>query len=889
MLLTFDNKLLYTPNCRISTSGHEMTRKDFTIRLRALVRPRQFERDLADELSSHIELETRKNVAQGMDAAEARRLALIEFGGLPRVAEECRDARGVNWVASACKDVLYALRGFRRSPAFLIAAAATIALGLGIDTALFTIFNAYYFAPVNVRAPSSLYAIGSTGAHLYSLAELRDFLAQNPAFSEAFGYRGAEVRMSGRRAFGLLVTGEYFSILGGVPALGRTLLPEDARAGPVLVLSFSAWQNHFGGDPAIAGKSVLLNGQLFQVVGVAKSGFRGLGARPVDFWAPLATADTVNGGSGEVGPLSIVARLKPQYTVSQAQAGVTLWARRLAADSPESGRPVQGVLTSVATFKPWKSGNTLAFAPILVAFSLVLVLGCANIVSMMLARAMSRQREFGIRLSLGASRARLICQLLTESAVLAFPAAAAGLVLSQALIGLCIRALAATLPPGIAEFTSRFPALSPDLRVFTYNFAVALIAALLCGLVPALQAARTNLVQVSQGEFAAAFRPSRLRNALVVGQVTVCALLLITTGILLRGVRQVQNLDGSLSRRDTIEIALHEKFRDRAIDRLSLEPSVDIVAAASASPAGRKPSVSAVAHDGGPTVSLAANNVSPEYFTLFDLPVVLGRNFTPEEARSGAPVAIVSQTAARRLWPNRNALGQSLTVVPNGPGAAAIPRFPSVNVIGVSRDDISRWITDGEEKTLVYFPTTSRAAGNTVFVGVRGDVEAARRQLDSDLAAIDPNAVDDIQRFQVRDFVAEEAYTYRVAYWGAAAIGVLALLLTLTGIYGVVAFVVSQRTREIGIRMALGATRGAVSSLMLKQSMRPALIGTVAGTALALGMSKALASKIVMIDTFDGLTYIAGTLFVLLACAAAGYLPARRATRIDPIATLRYD
>ena len=304
---------------------------------------------------------------------------------------------------------------------------------------------------------------------------------------------------------------------------------------------------------------------------------------------------------------------------------------------------------------------------------------------------------------------------------------------------------------------------------------------------------------------------------------------------------------------------------------------------------GRKPFVSAAVRDGGPSFQLAANSVSPEYFTIFDLPIVLGRNFTGEEARAGAPVIIVSQTTARRLWPSQNAVGQSLRAVPNRTSAAQIERSQSVRVIGVSRDDISRWITDGEERTLVYFPSTARAEGNTLFVGVRGDVETARRKLDSDLAAIDPNAVDEIHRFQVRGFVAEEAYSFRVAYWGAAAIGVLALLLTLTGIYGVVAFVVSQRTKEIGIRMALGATSAAVKGLILKQSIKLAFIGTAIGTALALGMSKALASIMVMVNTFDAMTYIGGTLFVLAACAAAGYLPTGRATRLDPIATLRYD
>jgi predicted permease len=838
-----------------------MTWKDLQLRLQALVHRRRLEQDLEDELKSHIELQTRKNLAQGMSAVEARRQALIEFGGVQKAAEECRDARGVNWITTAFRDAAYAVRGFRRAPLFAITAVATIALGLGIDTALFTVFNAYYFAPVQVRDPHSLYAVSPRGT-AYSQTEYREILAQNPPFSEAFAYRDVEVRMNDGRAFGLLVTGEYFRVLGTRPALGRIPQDDSAAGGePLAVLSYRTWQNRFGADPNIVGKTILLHGRRFAVAGVAQSGFRGLGARPVDFWAPLSAAGRFD-GLDRLGPFAIVARLKADYGLTQARASVNLWTQRLAADTPGGIGGVQAVLTPVGTFKPWNSANTVIFAPLVVAFSLVLLLGCANVANMMLARAISRQREFGIRLSLGASRGRMICQFLTESTVLAFPAAATGFVLSQAIIWLCIRVLFATLPPGIAEFTSRLPVLSPDLRVFAYNFAVALAAAFLCGLIPALRAA--------QGELANALRPPRFRNVLVAGQVTVCVLSLITTGILLHGIRRIQKLDGALSKRDTILIAVQEKFRQRVIDRLGAEPAVETLAAATASP---------VAHQA--LAPVAVNHVSPEYFALFDVPVLLGRNFTADEARSGAPVAIVSQTAARRLWPNRNAIGQTLRTSESG--------LRSAEVIGVARDDLSRWITGPQEPSTLYFPAAARTEGTTLFAGVRGDVETARRTLDADLAAIDPDAVDEIRRFQVRDFVVEEAYTLRVLYWGAGAIGGLALLLTLTGIYGVVAFVVSQRTREIGIRMALGATGAAVTGLMVKQSMMLAAVGIAIGTALALGVSKALASLIVVVNTFDVVTYAGGIAFVLLGCAAASYLPTRRATRIDPSTTLRYE
>lgn len=699
-----------------------MNWNDLLLRLRALVLRNRMERDLDDELSSHIEMQARKNMAAGMSAAEAQRQAAIQFGGLAQVREECRDTRGVNLIATMFQDVRYALRGFRRSPVFVMTVVATIALGLGIDTALFTIFNACYFRPVAVADPHSLFAIAwsdrAGGVHDFSWPEYREFVADNPAFSDALACQHAEARVNGRPLSGLLVTGGYFLMLGGDPALGRTLLPEDASAPgrePVIVLSYTAWQNRFAGDPDIIGKQILLGGYPFEVVGVARSGFRGLGARPTDFWVPLTMAARFDHGPdlfGQQHPrsLSIVGRLRSGYRVAQAQAGVTLWVGHAVspaspvADGPDARKTAQGLLTSVATYKPWKSSNTLAFSPILVAFSLVLLIGCANVANMMLARAMSRQREFGIRLSLGAARSRLIRQLLTESILLALPAAAAGFVVSQAAIGLCMRVLVATLPPGIADFVNRFPALSPDIRVFAYNLAAALVAALVFGLAPAMQAARTDVVQAARGDFTSEFRPARLRNALVVGQITVCALLLITAGILLRGIHRIQDLDTALSRRDTIEIVVEERFRARAVERLSSEPSVQILAAAGHAPVSKKPAVVVGTAEGGALLQAAANRVSPEYFDLLELPILRGRNFTAEEAHSGAAVVVISQTTARQLWPNQEAVGRSLRLVPDPRTEPDLLRYQSVSVIGIARDDISRWIVNGEEKTLVYFP-----------------------------------------------------------------------------------------------------------------------------------------------------------------------------------------
>ena len=874
---------------------------DLTLRLRALAFHKQVERDLEDELDHHIEMQARKNEAAGMNAAEARRRARIQFGGATQVREECRDARRVGLIETTWQDVRYAIRGFRRSPILVLTVVATIALGLGLNTALFTIFNATYFRPIGVHDPHSLYEFlwaDRAGPHDYTWPEYREFLRENPAFSEALGYRHTEARMDGRTMLGTLVTGEYFRVLGVGAARGRTLLPGDSAAPgrePVIVLSYQAWKSRFSGDPDIVGRKVLLRGYPFEVVGVASAGFAGLGSRPADFWAPLTMGIRFDAGPDLFGPqnprsLSIVGRLKAEFGVRQAQAGLTLWAQRFTAAGPSGAKAVQTIMLSRATAKPLNLKTVLVFSPILVAFSLVLLMACSNVANMMLARAMSRQREIGIRLSLGASRGRLIRQLLTESLLLALPSAVAGVMVSQAAIRVCIAVLLATLPPGVPDFGARLPELTWDIRVFAFSLAFALISAVLFGLAPAMQATRGSIMQAAKGDFNNGGSPSRLRNSLVVGQVTVCVLILVTAGTLLRGVDRIHSLDTALSTRNTIKIVVPEKSRELVLNQLASEPSVEILAAAGNAPVERKPTVPIRPAAGGTVLNTAANNVSPEYFALFEIPIVRGRNFTAGEARSGAPVAVISQTMAQRLWPHQEAVGRSLRLVPDQRTEPGLRRFQAVNVIGIARDEISRWILSGEDNSLVYFPTNPRAPGNELLVSAYGDFETARRKIEADLTATDPNAVEEIRKIQIREWVAEDAYyTLRLAYWLSSAIGLLALLLTLSGLYGVLSYVISQRTKEIGIRMAMGASSSAVTGLVLKQSMRLAIIGTLAGGVLAMGVSRILASILVVINTFDGAAYIGGVPLVLAACAAAAYFPSRRASRIDPLITLRYD
>jgi len=875
---------------------------DLKLRWRALTFQKRVERDLEDELDFHIEMQVRKNVLAGMSEVEATRRARIQFGGADQVKEECRDARGIGLIETTWRDVRYALRGFRRSPTFVLTVTATIALGLGLNTALFTIFNATYFRPITVYDPHSLYELFWTDragdSHDYSWPEYREFLKENPAFSEAFGYRHTQARMDGRTVLGTLVTGEYFRVLGVGAAFGRILLPADSLAPgrePVIVLSYLAWQNRFSGDPDIVGRKVLLRGYPFEVVGVARSGFAGLGSRPSEFWAPLSMASQFDAGPDIFGPqrprsVSIVGRLRLGFSERQAQAGLTLWAQRFTGASSNAEKAMRTTLLSRAAAKPLNFKTVLEFSPLVVAFLLVLLIACANVANMMLARAASRQREIGIRLSLGAARGRLVRQLLTESILLALPATVAGIAVSQATIWVCVRVLVATLPPGVSDLANRIPQLSSDIRVFGFTLTAALLSAMLFGLAPAMQATRTNVMQSAKGDFSNEFRPSRLRNSLVAGQVTVCVLLLVTASILLKGVARIHRLDTDLSARNTIQIVVREKSREKVLNRLSAESSIEALAAAGNAPVERKLTVPVRPAEGGADLITATNNVSPEYFGIFEIPILRGRNFTADETRSGAAVAVISQTTAQRLWPDREAVGRSLRLIPDQRTDPSLRRYQSVSVIGIARDEISRWIGGGDDKSLVYFPSTPHTVGSQLFVITRGDFETVKRKIETDLIAVDPDAVQEIRKLQIREWVSEDAYyTVRIAYWMSSAIGILALILTLSGIYGVLSYVVSQRTKEIGIRMAMGATGRAVTGLVLRQSMRLAIMGALVGGVLAMGMSKILSSVLVMINTFDAAAYIGGVALVLAACAAAAYFPSRRASRIDPLTTLRYD
>ena len=876
------------------------TTRGWLSRLRAFFKRDEAERDLHDEIDFHLAMQVKKHVDAGLSEPDALRRARAEFGSVSLAEDDARDVRAFQWLEDFLHDLRIAVRGFARTPLFALTVLLTISLGLGLNSAVFTAFDAYVLRPFAVRDPHALFDFvwrdNHGSAHALTWPQYESLQRENPAFAESFAYMNMVTRVDGEPVFGHLYPENYFGMLGIGPALGRTLVPSDAsapRTGAVAVLAYATWKGRFAGDSSIVGRTILVRGVSLEIIGVAREGFGGLEARPRDLWIPITMApalglpDPFDVAANT--PVSIVGRLRDGVSIAAAKTALTAWARAVVTDRPEQERATGVSLFARETPIPLVGETVVIFAPIVVAFALVLVLACANVANMMLARGMARQREIGICLSLGASRGRLVRQLLTESLMLALPAAALGYVISSWTIGAGIRLMFASMPPEFATLVRIVP-LHSDMRVFGFMIAAAVASALLFGLVPALQATRPSVVQAARGNFDHAMHPSRLRSMLVVAQISICVLLIAAGGIMLRSSARLQQTDPGMRTRDAIQLLTQDAHRAQVVNALRQHRLVEMVASARNTPIDAIfPTVPLVSDRGADLSRVAFNVVSPDYFRILEMPILRGRNFLPGEEQENLPVTIVTESTARRLWGTAEPIGQviHLDLSNYGRSGAFLTPFKTVRVVGVVRDVVSGVLYDPATNPLVFFPGSPDSAGARLIVRVRGDAEVARRSLDADIERAVPGSLDQIHKLD--DYIAAQAFPMRVAYLVSSAIGVIALLLTLSGIYGVLSYLVAQRTKEIGIRMSLGADRGAVVRLVLRESTRLAVVGLMVGTVLALGFTKLIASELQSVLTFDIAAFSIGPLLVVGASLVAAYFPARRATMVDPVIALRQD
>lgn len=884
-------------------------------RLRALfVRARSHadmastDREIDEELRYHLERQAERYVAMGMSTADAALAARRDVGNVGSAADEMRDAARWAWLARVQRDVRYAVRSLRRAPVFALGVIFTIAIALGLNASVFTIFNAYVLRPLAVREPERLYDLKVGGldpgdSWTESWVDWDRYVEMSRVggpIAEAAGHRHAYVRIEQKPAMGELVSGNYFQVLGVNAIRGRTLTPDDAAVfgdGAVIVLAYKAWETRFGADPDIVGKSVSIRGMPFTVVGIMTPAFTGLREVPIDFWAPITMTNQFDGvatPSPTVSRPRLGALIRLADGVTPGAAAEFLGARldEATRSLPKTERRVhitRAILTPRNAAVPLDADVAAVFAPVIVAFLLVLVIACANVANMMLARGLSRQRELGIRMALGASRRQVVTQLLTEAVILAVPAALIGYLISQLAVGAGVRVMYATFPPAFAWFL-RVVELNPDFRVFAFMAAIALLSAILFGLAPALQVTRTNVVAATRGEFGAGGKHGRLRDGLVVAQTAACLLLLVLAGVLLRGARQASTFDTGLRPASVMQLELNDVMRDRVLPELERLPQVQAVEAASDKPAAGSFSRIEVQARGNDTSQRARFiRVSPGYFDMLGLRVVSGRMFTADEAREGLPVAIVSETAARMLWPSRNALGQELHLPWKDEWLTAygVRKFRNTRVVGVVSDAIAGMIFTGRETPVVFFPVNASVKGTTVLVSTASPIDGPMRDIEAALERAHPGSVNEI--FSVQQSLDTQTYPLKASSWVAGLLGGIALILTLSGIYGVLAYLVTQRTREIGIRLALGAEPRAVVRIIVGQSLRLAAIGAAIGISLALGVSKIFASAMVVVSAFDALAYFGSIAAALIACVVAAWVPARRAASVAPLEALRSD
>ena len=808
------------------------------------------------------------------------------------------------FLESLILDIRYALRGIRRSPLFAVSVAATIGLGLGVLCSGITILNGYLLRPIDLPDARSLYALSwdtdTITRHGFRLSDVEALREAAPFFTGLAASADAVIMQDGIAKRGRLVTGNYFQVLRGSMQLGRPITTADALApggSAVVVISDGFWRVQYGADPHIIGKEIVLRQGRFQVVGVATPGFGLSEDIGTSFWAPLTMARAFGvadpwSGSGEY-LLSVIVRLQDRSAEPQVRAWFDTWARQRFPGSSDVAPVAVRVEPRGVRIQLNRLTVTLLLL-IVSAFSLVLLVACANVTNLMLARGFGRQREIAVRLSLGASRLRVVRQLVIEGLVLGLPAALGGLALTYATARAFPVLLTESFPTGLIPIKEIMMPVDPDVRVIAVLCSAAIAAAVFVSFVPALRVTRANLVRASKGEAALDTRGSRLRTGLVALQIGACALFIVAASGLIDESKRLANPRTGLSYELVSNVMVPPKMREAVAARLASDPTVERVAAAWRPPmAGPLRLADVVASESRIERAAGFMVVSPEYFPVFGVRITRGRPFTKQEADDAAPVALVSEATARTLWPGLDPLGQTLQLVPSRPQGPAsrgpvqrLPDYASVRIIGVTEDVTNGLPTDGIDPTCVYFATGFRASGDlTLLVRARRDTAAVAAAVTAAVTAIDPNAA--YQAPSMRELLGFQVWAFEAFSVTASLLGIIGLVLAFSGTYAVVAFLLAQRTREFGIRMAIGATVRQIVGGMMAETMRTASIGLGAGLVVAFALARVFGGVVPIIPAFRLRPYLVGLLVVLAATTTAALLPSLRVGRINPSNALR--
>ncbi|HYL61900.1 MAG TPA: ABC transporter permease [Candidatus Methylomirabilis sp.] len=883
---------------------------DLWFRLRSLFHRRAVENELDDELRFHFDQQVQKFVDSGLPLAEAHRRARLTIGGRDQIREEYRDSSGVRFLESLGQDIRYAVRMLRKSPGFTAVAVLTLALGIGANTAMFSVINATLLKPLPYPNVDRMVLVWQTygsnpdNASIVSEPNIADIQKQNNVLEPItlFDTAGRGYNLSEgsepERIGGLRVSANFFDVLGVKPLLGRTFLPEEEVQGNdhEVVLSYGLWQQNFAGDPSLVGKPIHIDGERYTVVGVMPPQFEfQFWSKARELWVPAGytTGDMERGSQTFVA----ISRLKPGVTLAQAKAELDTIGQHLSKEYPDDDARMSATVTPLVEFGTKNLKTTLL--ALLLAVGFVLLIACVNVANLLLARGATRQREMALRGALGATRRRLLRQLMTESVLLGFLGGLAGFFLAFASLSL--------FTPLLSEITDSLPfrpgAVSMDARVFAFTFLLSFLTGILFGLAPAF-GTRSNCLseplKESGGRGLTSAGANRFRHVLVAAEVALALIVLTGVGLMIDSMARLLGVDPGFDPRNvlTVDVSTAQTnlyysppvdahFCQEVARQIGAIPGVVSVGSISQLPlagggAGRGITIEGQPDPGAEHQSGAGYGVAcPNFFRTLGVPVVAGREFTDQDALGQTNVIVINQAMARRYWPKQNPLGNRIKI---GLFNSTSPWLTVVGVIGDFRHD------GLDEQPRPYFcrPFT-QAAWPTMTIAVRtasapGEFEKPLKNALAQLGNYPPSNAETMEQVVANSL---QARRFPMLLLGAFAF--LALLLFAVGIAGVVSYSVVQRTHELGIRMALGAQPRDVLKLVLSHSMFWTLIGVLVGIAGAMGDTRLLGSMLFEVKPADPLVLGITVFLVTIVAAAASYPPARRAMKVDPMVALRYE
>jgi predicted permease len=855
-------------------------------------------------MESHLQMHVDDNLRRGMSPDEARRRALIDLGGVEQVREACRERRGVPWLESLARDVRYALRGLRKNPGFTAVAVLTLALGIGANTAIFSLVNAVLLRPLPYEGADRIVQVWHTpppesfpGFTRFSVspANYLDWRAQNHVFEAMAAYGSTTFGwMDGDRPVAVTageVAPDLFAVLRARPLLGRTFAPDEESPGKnkVAVLGHRFWRSRLGSEPGVVGKTIRLGGESYTIVGVMPAGF-GF-PRWADLWTPLAWSDAERQVRG-MHDYRAVARLKPGVTVAQAQAEMDSISRRLEQRYPADNK---GWGALIVPLRDEMVGEVRpALLVLFAAVSLVLLIACANVASLVLARTLARRKEIALRAALGASRGRVLQQVLCENVVLALAGGALGLFLAREGVDGIVAFLGESLP--------RSSEVRVDARALGFTLLISVLTGLAAGLVPALRLMKVNLSEAlkqGMGRTASDSGGHRTRGALVIVEVALSLVLLVGAGLMIRTLAVLRAVDPGFDPRGVLSLFLaipatryatpaqQIDFFDRALERVRAQPGIDSAGAVNQLPMAGRGSTQPVAIEGHAAAALseqpevAVRVLTPGYLRAMQIPLLRGRDVGEADVTGRPGIVLVSESMARRFWPDEDPIGRRLTL-------SFYPGVPR-EVVGVAGDVKLEGLADTQASPTLYVPL-AQMPQTWMSVVVRGRpqsgdivpaVTAAIRQVDAEQPVLEVMTLE--------AFMEDSLAHQRVSMLLLALFAGFAVLLAGLGIYSVLSYAVRRRAPEIGLRVALGARHSDILWIVLGHGLRLTLAGLAIGVLGALALTRLLGGLLFGVRPTDPLTFAAVSVLLCAIALLACYLPARRAMRVDPMIALRQE